>query len=94
MHRDVRFCVPATNRLALTNERVVASRKNERIVMATAVEGKGAVPDIPLLSAVVKRLFELPTAKTFASNGLPVQWPAGFDFTADGLSAQVPAAVL
>ena len=25
--------------------------------MATAVEGKGAVPDIPLLSAVVKRLF-------------------------------------
>ena len=49
--------------------------------MATAVEGKGAVPDIPLLSAVVKRLFELPTAKTFASNGLPVQWPAGFDFT-------------
>ena len=60
--------------------------------MATAVEGKGAVPDIPLLSAVVKRLFELPTAKTFASNGLPVQWPAGFDFTADGLSAQVPFA--
>ena len=79
----------------LKNERVVASpSENQRIVMATAVEGKGAVPDIPLLSAVVKRLFELPTAKTFASNGLPVQWPAGFDFTADGLSAQVPAAVL
>ena len=59
--------------------------------MATALEGKGAVPDIPLFGAVVKRLFELPTAKTFASNGLPVHWPAGFDFTADGLSAQVPA---
>ena len=58
--------------------------------MATALEGKGAVPDIPLFGAVVKRLFELPTAKTFASNGLPVHWPAGFDFTADGLSAQVP----
>ena len=83
-------------RSPLKNERVVASpSENQRIiVMATAVEGKGAVPDIPLLSAVVKRLFELPTAKTFASNGLPVQWPAGFDFTADGLSAQVPAAVL
>ena len=56
--------------------------------MATALEGKGAVPDIPLFGAVVKRLFELPTSKTFASNGLPVHWPAGFDFTADGLSAQ------
>ena len=58
--------------------------------MATALEGKGAVPDTPLFGAVIKRLFELPTAKTFASNGLPVHWPAGFDFTADGLSAQVP----
>ena len=72
----------------------VSERERIESSMATAVEGKGAVPDTPLLSAVVKRLFELPTAKTFASNGLPVQWPAGFDFTADGLSAQVPAAVL
>ena len=56
--------------------------------MATALQGKGAVPDIPLFGAVVKRLFELPTAKTFASNGLPVHWPAGFDFTANGVSAQ------
>lgn len=59
--------------------------------MLQAISGNGSVPDIPLLDAVLKRLFELPSQDMLKSNGLAVQWPDTLKtggFSLDGLTAQ------